>query len=150
MAHESHSKPDRSIASLVSGLIADAKALLQQELTLAKLEIGEELRIFKAALLSLSIGIGIAAVGGLLLAFMLVYLVATYTPIPLWGCYGMVGGVFVIVGGVLLYCGVHTISALEVVPPKTAETLKEDVAWMKEQIMSNGRSHQPSRPRRSV
>ncbi len=128
MAHESQPATERSIASLVSGLIADAKALLQRELTLAKLEIREDLRTLKAAGLSLSIGIGIAAVGCLLLCFMLVYLVATYTPIPLWGCYGIVGGMFVIVGALRLYTGIHTITALEVMPPKTAETLKEDIA----------------------
>ncbi len=146
MAHESQPATERSIASLVSGLIVDAKALLQQELTLAKLEIGQELRTLKAAVLFLSIGIGIAAVGGLLLCFMLVYLVAVYTSIPLWGCYGMVGGICMIGGGILLYTGIRAISALEVVPPKTAETLKADVAWMKAQIMSNGRSLPPARP----
>ena len=50
----------------------DAKDLLVQELTLAKLEGHDELRQIKIAALSLGIGIGVAAVGGILLSVMLV------------------------------------------------------------------------------
>jgi hypothetical protein len=38
----------------------------------------------------------------MLLMLMLVQVLAAYTEIPLWGCYGIVGGVLVVVGGVLL------------------------------------------------
>jgi hypothetical protein len=77
----------------------DAKNVLVQELTLAKLEGHEELRQIKTAALSLGIGVGVAAVGGILLSVMLVQVLAAYTNIPLWGCYGIVGSVCGVLGG---------------------------------------------------
>ena len=81
-----------SLAALLGGILNDAKDLLGQELTLAKLEGHDELRQIKAAALSLGIGVGVVAVGGMLLSVMLVHVLAAYTAVPLWGCYGAVGG----------------------------------------------------------
>jgi hypothetical protein len=41
---------------------------------------------------------------------MIVHLLAAVTPIPLWGCYGIVGGVLVFIGGMLLVAGKSTVS----------------------------------------
>jgi hypothetical protein len=51
------------MTALISGLISDAKALLQQELLLAKHEIRDELDKTKKAVISLGTGIGIAVLG---------------------------------------------------------------------------------------
>ena len=83
-----------SLAALLGGIMHDAKDLLVQELTLAKLEGHEELGQIKTAVLLLGIGIGVGAVGGILLSMMLVHVLAAYTDMPLWGCYGIVGSVF--------------------------------------------------------
>src|ERR671937_2697229 len=96
------SSSDPSLAQLLTGIVNDAKELLRQELALAKHEIREDLRRTKAAMLSLGIGIGVAAIGGLLLILMLVHLLNALAGLPLWACYGFAGGLFVPVGGVLL------------------------------------------------
>jgi len=88
-------------------------------------------------LAALGIGIGIAAVGGLLLLLMLVHLLHALTPIPLWGCYGIVGGVLVLAGLLVLYSGKKAVEEIEVVP-ETVETLKENAKWIREQTTSNG------------
>jgi Putative Actinobacterial Holin-X, holin superfamily III len=85
-----------SLAALLGGIMHDAKDLLIQELTLATLEGHEELRHIKTAALWLGIGVGVATVGGMLLSMMLVQVLAAYTDMPLWGCYGIVGSVLVI------------------------------------------------------
>jgi len=137
MANHSYPGSDASLASLVGGIINDAKDLLLHEFTMAKLELQDELRKTKTAAMSLALGAGIAVVGGLLLILMLVHLLAALTMLPLWGCYGIIGGLLVVVGLLLLASGKQTAEQIEVVPPQTAETLKENAQWLKEQTTSN-------------
>jgi hypothetical protein len=137
MAHPSSSGSDASLASLVGGIINDAKDLLLHEFTMAKLEMKDELNKTKTAAVSLAIGAGISTVGGLLLILMLVHLLAALTPIPLWGSYGIIGAVLLLIGVILLMRGKHTAEQIDIVPPKTAATLKENAQWLKEQTTSN-------------
>ncbi|HKA52469.1 MAG TPA: phage holin family protein [Candidatus Binatia bacterium] len=137
MPNASHPSAEPSLAALIGGIINDARDLMLQEFTMAKLEVQDELRRTKAAAISLGIGIGIAAVGGLLLLLMLVHLLHALTPIPLWGCYGIVGGVLLLTGLLLLYSGKKTAEEIAVVP-ETVETLKENAKWIREQTTSNG------------
>jgi hypothetical protein len=134
-AAPSNSEP--SLAQLLTGIVNDAKELMRQELALAKHEIREDLRRTKAAMLSLGIGIGVAAIGGLLLILMLVHLLNALAGLPLWACYGIVGGLFLIIGGVLLLIAKNTISRIDVVPQQTVETMKENVQWIKERATSD-------------
>jgi O-antigen/teichoic acid export membrane protein len=115
----------------------NAQTLLRQELTLAKHEIRVELRKTIRAVMSLGIGIGIAATGGLLLILMLVHLLQALTALPLWACYGIVGGLFAVVGGVLLVLGKQKMARLHLVPQKTVETMQENVQWITEQGRAN-------------
>jgi hypothetical protein len=138
--HEGPSRTEPSLTQLLTGIVDDAKALLRQELALAKYEIREDLRKTRTAMLLLGIGVGVAAIGGLLLILMLVHLLNALTELPLWACYGIVGGVFAIVGGVLLLIGKNTIARIDVVPPHTVETMREDVQWFKEQVTRDGTS----------
>jgi Putative Actinobacterial Holin-X, holin superfamily III len=134
-AAPSNSEP--SLAQLLTGIVNDAKELMRQELALAKHEIREDLRRTKAAMLSLGIGIGVAAIGGLLLILMLVHLLNALAGLPLWACYGIVGGLFLFIGGVLLLIAKNTIARIDVVPPQTVETMKENVQWIKERATSD-------------
>jgi hypothetical protein len=111
--------------------MSDATLLMQQELALAKYELYEEARKTKTALASLGAGIGIAAIGGLLLIIMLVHLLRDLTEWPLWTCYGIVGGICTLVGVALLYRGKLQISQIDIVPQQTVETMKENVRWFK-------------------
>src|SRR5262249_26954732 len=108
-----HAEP--SLTQLLTGIIDDAKKLVRQELALATLEIREGLRKTKTVMLSLSIGIGTAAIGGL----------------PLCACYGIVGGMLAIVEGVLLFIGKSIIARVDVAPRQTMATMKENVRWIK-------------------
>jgi hypothetical protein len=134
-----------SLAALLGGIMQDAKDVLVQELTLAKLEGHEELGHIKTAALSLGIGVGVAAVGGILLSVMLVHVLAAYTDMPLWGCYGIVGSVCGVLGWVLLAAGKHTIEDIDVLP-QTVETMKENAQWFREQTISDTISRIPVRP----
>jgi hypothetical protein len=137
MPTTSHPSGEPSLASLISGIINDARDLLLQEFTMTKLEVRDELQRSKEAAISLGIGIGIAAVGGILLILMLVHLLHTYTELPLWGCYGIVGGVLVFLSLIFLYTGKKKAESIEMTLPETTETLKENTKWIKETTTSN-------------
>jgi len=126
-----------TLAQLVSELVSDAKQLLRQEVALAKHEIQEEIRKTKVAVVSLGAGIAIAALGGLLLIIMLVHLLNALTELPLWACYGIVGGICALVGIVLLYMGKKQMARIDMVPQQTVETMRENVRWIKEKAISD-------------
>jgi hypothetical protein len=127
-----------TVAELLTGLMNDAKALLQQEVALAKHELRVELRKTILAVMSLGIGIGIAAIGGLLLILMLVHLLHALTALPLWACYGIVGGLFAVGGVVLLVLGKNKLARIHMVPQETVKTMKENVQWIKERVTADG------------
>jgi len=137
MPQQPQQTAEPSLASLLGGIINDAKDLMVQEFTMAKLEVEDELRKTKTAAISFGIGAGVTAVGSLLLILMLVHLLRALTDIPLWGCYGIIGGALLVVGIVLLTMGKQTAEKIEVVPPQTVETLKENAKWIKKQTTSN-------------
>jgi len=111
--------------------MSDATLLVHQELALAKHELYEEARKTKTAVTSLGAGIGIAAIGGLLLIIMLVHLVRALTEWPMWTCYGIIGGICAIAGVALLYRGIQHISQIHIVPQQTVASMKENIRWFK-------------------
>jgi membrane protein len=140
VAHGSQPTNEPSLVQLLGGLVNDASALMRQEWALAKYEVQRELRKVKVVALSLSLGIGITAIGGLLLLIMLVHLLDALTGVPLWGCYGLIGGVLALMGGVLLYKGNAQMGHIHVLPRQTVETLKAHVNW----ISGKASARQPS------
>jgi len=111
---QTHAEP--SWASLLTGIADEAKELLLQELALTKLEVRYELVKAKSAAISIGIAIGTIAIGGMLLALMLVYGLAAQTAVPLWGCYGIVGGVITAIGATGLVLARSSAVKLDVTP----------------------------------
>jgi hypothetical protein len=129
-----------TLAQLLTGLMQDAQTLLRQEMALATHELRVELRNTIRAVMFLGIGIGIAAIGGWLLILMLVHLLQALTALPLWACYGIVGGLLAAGGIVLLVLGKRKLARLHLVPQQTVETMQENVQWIKSQVTVNGSS----------
>jgi hypothetical protein len=121
-----------SVTALVSGIVNDLQQLVRQQIQLARTEVKQEWDKAKTAAGALATGLGLLAAGGVLLCFMIVHLIHFFG-VPLWGCFGIVGGVLVLAGGVLAAVGYSQASNVNVVPPQTAQTLKENVQWIKNQ-----------------
>ena len=121
-----------SLTSLLSGIVGDVQQLVRQEINLARTEMKQEWDKAKTAAGALMAGMVLLAVGGVLLCFMLVYLI-NYFGVPLWGCFGIVGGVLLLAGVVLAGAGYAYAKSVHVVPPQTAQTLKENVQWIQNQ-----------------
>jgi pheromone shutdown protein TraB len=125
-----------SISSLVGGIISDAQELIRQEVHLARRELQEEVRKAKTAAISLALGAGILFFGAMLLCFMLVHLLYWATndlheTFPLWGWFGIVGGVLAALGAGLLYSALTKAGDIHLVPPQTAQTMRENVRWIR-------------------
>jgi Putative Actinobacterial Holin-X, holin superfamily III len=124
--------PEPGAGHLVSGIIRDAQDLLNQQFRLFRTEIKQEVRQLRTGIVSVCVGVGITALGTLLLLGMLVHALATYTSIPLWGCFGIVGGTLTVVGLGFLFGGRKSVADVHLAPPPvSAQALKENVEWLK-------------------
>jgi hypothetical protein len=138
MLNEPRSTVETSTTGLLGGIISDFGDLIKQEIRFAKAEFKSDLGKTREAATTLGIGVGVASLSGLLLAWMLVHLLHWATSpaeldpakLPLWACFGVVGLVFGAVGGLLITSGVHKFQSFNPLPEKTAETIKENVQWI--------------------
>lgn len=135
MATEREREP--SVASLVSGIVGDAQALIRQEIALARQEIREELNNAKDAGITFAIASSVLGVGVLLLVLTLAQGIADLFDWPAWAGYGIVGVVLAIVGYVMLYSAQRRVKEISPIPEKTVETMKENVEWIKERTTSD-------------
>jgi hypothetical protein len=106
----SEPRGEPALRGLVSDIVSDVKELIVDGATLTKLEVQDELGKAKTAAIEVGIGAVVLGIGALMLLLMIVHLLAALTPIPLWGCYGIVGGVLVVIGGILLVAGKSTVT----------------------------------------
>lgn len=124
-----HPMPDgASVTELVSGIIDDSQQLLKQQLHLFKSEIKQDLHKTTNAVKFLSIGGGVAAIGVFLLAFALVYLLNLL--LVVWASFAIIGGIFVIVGGGLIWGGAHILRSNNPLPDQSVQALQENVQWL--------------------
>lgn len=123
----------KSLGTLFNELTADFSYLVRKEIELARAETTE--KISKA---TRSIVLMVAA-GLLAYAGFIVLLIAAadllYAAIGVyWIASLIVGVVVLLIAAGLFFAGRSRLSALNVMPEKTIETLKEDARWAKEQI----------------
>jgi hypothetical protein len=131
MAVELQNNSGPSLTHLVSGIISDAQALMKQQLALFRTEMKQDLKRTKQALIVLVSGLALVSVGATLLCFMAVYgLHAAVPSIPIWGCFGIVGGVLAVGGGAAFYTGVQQFQEFNPLPDESAQALKENVQWI--------------------
>lgn len=137
MATERERETETSLATLLSGIVADAQELVRQEIALARQEVREEISTAKDAGIKLGIASAVLVIGGLLLVLTLAQGLADLLNWPAWAGYGLVGVVLAIVGYFLLSAAQKRLSEIHPVPEKTVETLKENVEWLKDRTTSD-------------
>lgn len=122
-----------SVASLLGGIANDLQTLIRQEVTLAKAEFVREWDKAKAAAGAMAIGAAVLALGGLFLCLTVVAVFREVVGLPWWASFLIVGGVFTGLGAVLFFTGRNKAAQVHVVPPQTAETMRENVQWIRNQ-----------------
>ena len=133
MEHQVDVREDNaSLGELFSRLTADLSKLVRDEVELAKVEINQTVQSARTA------GISIGAAGLLgLMAFVLLSFAAAWglsELVPEGVAFLIVGGAYGLVALVLLALGRQRLKTAKPVPEQTVETLKEDVAWAKQQM----------------
>ena len=134
---EPESAENSSWSSLVSGICIDAAQLLGHELELAKLEVQSEIRSVKASVGRLLLGLSIATVGLLLILVMLAYVLSANTTVPLWGSFGIIGTVTVLIGAGFVIGANSKKAEVDLIPQRAAEAVKEDIKWIRSSIKTS-------------
>jgi Putative Actinobacterial Holin-X, holin superfamily III len=134
MSRDAASGERRDLAGLVHAVADDVGRLLGQHADLARAELHDGLGRVPAAAAAIGAGAGLVAAGGALGTLMLVHGLHRATRLPLWGCYGLVGGALAAAGCGLIAAGTRHAAGIRLVPRETIAALREDVAWLKDQV----------------
>jgi uncharacterized membrane protein YdbT with pleckstrin-like domain len=133
-------------ASLVQGIVGDIGELIKHEVRFARAEFQSDLAKMKSAAAILLLGVAAGLVGFVLIALMAVYGLHTSTlpadamiakGLPLWAAYGIVGVVFIVIGGVLGWVGCDRLSRVNPLPDQTLEKVQKDVSWIAQQTANS-------------
>jgi len=117
-----------SVASLVGGLIDDTQRLIRQEVALARREVEEEWAKTKEGAGLMAAALSLFLLVAILFGFTLVKLLQQYVlPDYEWACFAIVTVVFAGLGAALLYAGLAKFKQVHVVPPQSADSLRQDV-----------------------
>jgi len=127
----SHSD-DRSLGQMFADLSRETRTLIQQELQLAKTELGDKARRAGRGA-AFVVGGGLVAYGGVLALVAAAILGLIALGMPAWAS-ALVGGIVIAGAGYLLiHSGLAAFRVDEMKPKETIETLKEDAQWLKSQ-----------------
>jgi Putative Actinobacterial Holin-X, holin superfamily III len=129
-----------NLPMLLGEIARDTGTLVTQQVQLLRAEVGQEVRKAGVGVAEIAAGGGLAAAGGLLTGMMLAHLLQRVTRLPLWICYGVVGGSISAASFALLKDGQAKIADLHLLPPpESAAALQENVEWIKDQLSPNGK-----------
>jgi hypothetical protein len=132
MANETVSPPaeGQSVTGLVSGIISDAQELLKQQVALVRAELKADFRRTVQAATLLAIGALVLVPAAFLLCNMFVFMLHELAGLSVWAGYGIVGGVFAVLGAVLIAVGIQRFRSFNPLPDQSVEAIKENVRWM--------------------
>jgi hypothetical protein len=126
---ETTHEPDApGVATLLSGIMDDARQLIVQQLTLFQVEIKNDLRRALSGLLPLLAGAGILHAAMILLgAGLALALSAVFPALPTWAGFVILGGIVALTGVALMFWAKSML--VNLTPEKTLEGLKENLQW---------------------
>jgi membrane-bound ClpP family serine protease len=119
-----------SVAELITSAIRDAQELVRGEIALAKAEAREEVRRVTAGAAMLAGAALAAVIGFVLLLTTAAWAISELLTWPVWAGFALVTLVTLAAAGALAFVGKRRISA-ERRMPRTMDTLKEHVQWMR-------------------
>ena len=126
-------KDERTLGEMFAELSRETRTLVQQELQLAKTELGAKASQMRKGA-GLIVGGGLIAYGGLLAIIAAMVLILIAVGLPPWAA-ALVGGVLVAgIGYLLIRTGLAALKPETLTPRKTMDTLKEDAQWLKAQV----------------
>jgi hypothetical protein len=122
----------RSLGEMFADLTRDARALVQQEIQLAKNELAQNASRMSPSLTMIVAG-GLIAYGGVLAIVAAVVLGLVAIGLAPWAASLLGGLVIAGIGYALIRAGMASFRPRDLAPRQTIETLKEDARWLKAQ-----------------
>ena len=124
---------ERGIADILKDTVSNIQDLVRSEILLARIEIKEELNKAKAAGVMFGLAAGFTFFGFGFCLVCAVYALALV--LPAWAAALIVGVSTLVIGGILFSVARARWSTVKI-PEKTRFTVKEDIAWMRNQSKS--------------
>lgn len=130
--NENRALENKPLGDLFSDLAGEMSELVRKEVALAKLEVGQKAR-------HVGKNVGYLVIGGAVAYAAMLAIIAGIVMLldgvmPNWVAAIVVGVVVGIVGWLLIGKARAALQATDITPQQTVETLKEDAAWVKQQI----------------
>ncbi len=132
MQRMNENRSEKPLGELFSDLASDMSNLVRQEVELAKVEVGRKAKHVGRNIGYLVVGGAIAYAA--LLAVIAAIILLLDRVMPSWGASLLVGVVVAVIGWLLIGKAVSALQQTDMTPKETVETLKEDAAWVKQQI----------------
>lgn len=130
--NENRSMENKPLGDLFGDLAGEVSELVRKEVALAKLEVGQKAKYVGRNIGYLVVGGAVAYAAMLAIIAAIVMLLAKV--MPHWGAALLVGGVVAVVGWLLVGKALSALQETDMTPEQTVETLKEDAAWVKQQL----------------
>src|SRR5215212_2959362 len=120
---------ERSIGELFGELSQDVALLVRQEAQLAKTEMQQKLSKVTTDLVALATGGVVLLLGGLALTAMLILLLVDPIGLDPWLAALIVGGIFGLVGWLMVQRGLTNLKRIDPTPRRTVESIKDGIQW---------------------
>jgi uncharacterized membrane protein YqjE len=131
---DSNPTPSQGVGSLVSGVIDDLQSLVRGEVQLAKTELKEDAREIGSGAAMIAAGALVGLVGFIFLMLGVTYLLNK--SIEMWLAAGIVGLVLIALAAIVAMSGKGKLSAANLKPQQTIDSMKENKEWANRQIKS--------------
>ena len=118
-----------SLTSLLGGIISDAQTLIRQQADMLKAEVREDFKRSKRAAEFGAMGIVFSTVGALGLVTAVAYLLHERFEFAMWASWGMVGGLFLVVGVALARVSYVLLERINPLPVKSMNALQDNLTW---------------------
>lgn len=132
LMNSSANADDRSIGSLISGLLQDIRLLVGQEIDLAKRELSDKVSAVSRSAVSIVVG-AVLAIGGLFVLMAALVLILDLF-MPAWVAAFVLALALLAIGGIILFLGVQKLRTMKYVPERTVKTVEEGVQRVKERV----------------
>ena len=128
-----------SLPALFGRLGDDVMTLLDTKLSLAKVEIKEEMAVYTRGGAMIGVGAVLASIGFVLLNVAIAFLISTlftFDRQPLNYAFGFIitGVLYLVIGGILVMVMKNRLAAQPLVPDRSIEELRKDKQWLKNEI----------------
>ena len=125
-----------SIRGLIRGILTDIRALLHEEIALARMEIRKQAGQARAAAISFGMAAGALLFAGTFLLIAMATAIADVLDWPVWAGFLVVAVLLSAVGMITFASGRSQLRSVHAVPSETMSTLKENSEWIAKRLSS--------------